>query len=242
MEITANNLTFRTIKKTVVNGASFSLRTEEKTALFGHEGSGKKAALLMLGGFLKPTSGSIRCNGRNISKNLDEYRKKIGLGEIENINPLSDSLTLQENLRFCIEMKGVKRAEKDEEETFEHFGIGAYADTPAIECNPLVCALASLACACAGDPDIIILDEPTKKLTSLQAQAFWKKLNENIGKKTLIFSTKNLEEAKANADNIINMESTAKSKLCLDEYPAIPSPAKISADGSQLEEINNPAI
>ena len=191
MEITANNLNFKTLGKTVINGAIFSCEMGKATAIVGPEGSGKKALLLMLGGYLKPTSGSIEADKENIFYDLKKYRKKVALGEIENINPLSAEMTPRENISFALEISGKKPEAKDIQKILDAFTIKVYADTPIKECNPLVGAITSIACALVNDPEIIILDEPTKKLTSRQAQKFWSILEENLANRTLIFSSKN---------------------------------------------------
>lgn len=238
MEIIANNLCFKTIEKTVVSGASFTCQMEQNAALYGPEGSGKKVLLLILGGFLKPSSGSVTFDGKNIFQNLGEYRKKIGLGEIEKINPLSENLTLRENLEFFMELHGIKKKQEEIQEILDQFKINIFADTPTKECPPLARSLASLACASIHNPEIIILDEPTKKLASLQVQEFWKIAHENLAGKTVIFSTKNFEEAKANAQKIITMDfsRTAEFGAPAPAFPAI-EPAK-NGDALFPENLN----
>lgn len=207
MEIMANNLTFKTLEKTVVNSAILSCEIGQKTAIVGPEGSGKKALLLMLGGYLKPTSGSVEMDRINVFHNLKNYRKKVALGEIENINPLSKEMTPRENISFALEINGKKSTAEDVRKILDIFTIKVYADTPIKECSPLVGAIASIACALANNPEIIILDEPTKKLTSRQARKFWDILEKNLGNRTLIFSSKNFEEAEAHANKIIILEN-----------------------------------
>jgi ABC-type multidrug transport system ATPase subunit len=207
MKITANNLTFRTINKTIVNGVSFSSQIGQKTAIYGPEVSGKKVLLLMLGGFLKPSSGSVCFNDRNIFKDIDGYRNNIGLGEVDSINPLMEEFTPRENLDLCMNL-GRRRSETESmRKILEDSDIKTYADTPIAECSPLARAATSLFCAAAGDPEIIILDEPTKRLNTHQAQKFWEIVDKYFKDKTVIFSTKNFEEAKSNAEKIIAVEN-----------------------------------
>lgn len=207
MEISANNLFFNTIKKPIAKGISFSCPIGQKTAIYGPESSGKKVLLLMLGGFLKPSSGSVSFNDRNISKDLEGYRKNVGLGETDEVNPLSEEFTVRENLEMCMELSGCRRQKEEVEKILQRFNLKTYRETRISQCDPLTRSLASLACVACNQPEIIILDEPTKRLSSHQAEKFWKICNGSLAGKTLIFSTKNFSEAKSNADKIITIEN-----------------------------------
>lgn len=206
MEIKANNLSLRNMGKAVVSGAIFSCAIGRKTALVGPEGSGKKITLLMLGGFLKPSSGSIAADGEDIGRSLGKYREKVGIGAIDRINPLSEELTVRENIGFALEIIGKKHGRGEIGGILGDFKMDAFADTPVKDLAPLQAAVASAACALAADPGIVILDEPTKRLMSADTDIFWEIAGSRLEGKTVIFSTKNLEEAEKYADKIITME------------------------------------
>lgn len=205
MQIKANNLTFKTIQKTVVSGATFSCPTGQTTALLGPEGCGKKALLLMLGGYLKPSSGAVFFENENIFNNLGKYRKNIALGTIEALNPLVEDLTPRENIDFSIKIANQKSDKKEIQKILNDFQIKTYADTPIKDCSSLAQAVTSIACISAQNPEIIIMDEPTQKLVTIQTQKFWEILKNNFIKKTIIFSTKSQWEAKQYADNVISI-------------------------------------
>jgi len=206
MKISANNLAFRSLQGTVIDGASFSFTGGQKIALYGPQGSGKKVLLLMLGGYLKPASGAIMLDNENVFHKLKAYRNHVGLGETDNINPLAEEMTIRENVEFALEIRRQNHKPKDVQKILDNFGIKVYADTPVKKCSPFACAIASLACATVHNPDIVLLDEPTKKLTSLEAKKFWEIANKIFRDETVIFSTKNFEEAKVNSDKIISLD------------------------------------
>lgn len=206
MEITANNLEFKSWEKSVISGAIFSCPLGSKTALVGPEGSGKKALLLMLGGYLKPTSGTVRLGDRDIFRDLDSYRRQVSLGEIEGINPLSPDMTVRENILFALELCGSKDRQNDADPAMDRLGLSVYADTKVRQLSPLLSAYTSLGCILVSEPSIVILDEPTKKLTSLDAESFWRKAEAGFKGKTVFFSTKDFREAEAHADKIIILE------------------------------------
>lgn len=206
MKIRANNLVFKNIGKVVVDGASFVCMGNEQTAIVGPEGSGKRALLLMIGGFLKPSSGTVQIDRHDISDDLRGYRKIVSLGEMDGINPLILEQSPRENLRFALDMAGRRYTKESLQEIIGSFYIDTFADTPIEECSQLVRALTSLSCCLAVEPEIMILDEPTKRLSSEYRARYWEILDEKIGKKTLIFSTKDSTEAESRTDHIITLE------------------------------------
>jgi|GEM_PF-1642008 ABC-type multidrug transport system ATPase subunit len=202
-EIRANNLTFKNFEKTVLSGAIFSCPIGARTALVGPAGSGKKALLLMLGGFLKPSSGSVTVNGKDIFKEPANYRKKVSLGAIDKINPLCEEMTVRENLIFASEMAGARCREENIMKMSHGLELEAFLDTPVKELPSFQAAVASIACALVAETEILILDEPTIKLMSLDADKFWEIIGSRLIGKTVIFSTKNMEEAEKHADRIV---------------------------------------
>lgn len=205
MKISANNLVFRSLQRTVIDGVSFSFTSGQRVALYGPQDSGKKVLLLMLGGYLKPASGAIMLDNENVFHKLKAHRNHVGLGETDNVNPLAEEMTIRENIEFSLEIRGQNHKPKDVQKILDNFDIKVYADTPVKECSPFARAITSIACATVHNPDIVLLDEPTKRLTSLEAKKFWEIANNIFKDKTVIFSTKNFEEAKSNSDKIISL-------------------------------------
>ncbi|MDD3006671.1 MAG: ATP-binding cassette domain-containing protein [Candidatus Pacebacteria bacterium] len=203
MKISANNLIFRTLTKTIIDSVSFFLESGQKVAFYGSEGSGKKALLLMLGGYLKPTSGTVTTDDINIFSELESYRSHIGLGEIDNINALAEEMSIRENIRFVLEIGGFNYEDITVQKVLDRFNVKTYADTSIKYCPPFARAIASLACATAHNPDIVILDEPTRRLTSLESKKYWEIANSILQNKTVLFSTKDFDEARMNSQRII---------------------------------------
>ncbi len=203
MKLTSNNLIFKSLPGTIIDGVSFSCDLKQKTAIYGPSGSGKKVLLLLLGGLLKPNSGSVYFDNVNIHKNLKQFRSQVSFGEISDINPLIEELSPHENILFCTKMRKCKKPDEYTEKTLEKFGIRIYADTPLNQISPLARAVTSLACAYSSEKKYLFIDEPTEDLTDLEAKKYWIILNQNLEDKILFFTTKNYNEAQMQSDHVI---------------------------------------
>ena len=206
MKITANNLYFKTLQGTILNGVSFDLEIGHKNAICGPQGSGKLVLLLILGGYLKPSSGSIFFDDVNIYKNLKPHRQITGLGEVIKINPLIEELTVRENIKFCAKLYRLKDVKQYTQDLISQFNLKSFSDTPVKDVSPLVKSILSLICSLIGNKKIIFLAEPTVSLTTSEAEKFWEILNTNIKDEIVFFTTMNEAEARLQADHIIKLD------------------------------------
>lgn len=195
MEITAQNIQYKTLTKPLLNGISFNIQTGKPVSICGNSGSGKTALLLIIGGFLKPSSGSIHFDQKNIYSHLCEYRKMVGVGEISKNSVLVEEMTIRENLLFYADIYGKKLDDNAIFQLFKVFGIESYPDTPIMQSPPLVRALTSLMCSMVHNPQLIFMDEPTTYLTVKERINFWNIANRNLREKTVFFTTKDEQEA-----------------------------------------------
>lgn len=206
MKIIVNNVSFKTLQSTKIEKVSFELELGHKNAIYGARGSGKKVFLLMLGGYLKPSSGSIYFDDLNIYKNLKEYRKNTGLGEIVKINPLIDELTVSENISFCANLKGIKDVEKYTVSLLDQYDLKIFADTMLKDVSPLARSVVSLVVSTVGGNKMIFLDKPTDYLTTSEAERFWEILNINLSDKIIFFTTRDELEAHREANYVIRLD------------------------------------
>ena len=100
-------------KGNVLNGLSFSVAPRETKILIGESGSGKTLILKLAAGLIQPDSGTVEMLGHNLGqmseKELLAFRRKIGFVFQE--GALFDSLTVAENVAYCLQEEHV-----DEEE------------------------------------------------------------------------------------------------------------------------------
>ncbi|HZJ72965.1 MAG TPA: ABC transporter ATP-binding protein, partial [Planctomycetota bacterium] len=137
--------------------------------ILGPSGSGKTTLLSMLGCMLRPTRGSITIHGERVS-DLDERRlpwvRRRYVGFIFQSFNLFSALTAAENVEVVLQLKGVERRRRKDEshELLDAVGLGGRADHLPRDMSGGERQRVSIARALAGDPPLIMADEPTANL------------------------------------------------------------------------------
>lgn len=93
--------------RTIVDTINLNLYENQITALLGHNGAGKTTTMLMLTGFIPPTTGTAHINGYNILTDIARVRKSLGFCPQHNI--LFDDLTVREHIEFFCTLKGMSK-------------------------------------------------------------------------------------------------------------------------------------
>ena len=221
--IEVKNLTKKYGTNVAVDGVSFKIREGRIYGFLGPNGAGKSTTMNIITGSLAATSGSVLINGCDICDDPIEAKKQIGY--LPEIPPLYADMTPAEYLHFVAEAKGVKptRVDKQVNEVMEQTGITHMKDRLISGLSKGYKQRVGIAQAMLGDPEIIILDEPTVGLDPQQImdiRALIRRLGEQ---KTVILSSHILAEVREVCDHII-----------------IISRGKIVADSS-LEELESRA-
>src|SRR5215813_9728324 len=120
------NLTKRFGQHVAVERLCLGVEKGEFVSLLGPSGCGKTTTLQMIAGFVEPTSGAIRLEGRDL---LAVKPARRGLGIVFQSYALFPHMTVGENVSFGLEMQGVAAAERTKRvaETLELVGLGAFA-------------------------------------------------------------------------------------------------------------------
>ena len=154
-----------------VNGMTLSVKPGEFTAIVGPSGSGKTTFLNIISGLDKPTSGTVRLNGKPISdmsgNELSEFRRD-NVGFIFQAYNLIPVLTVAENIEYVMLLKGIDRKERRS----RIGGILKKMEMEGFE-NRLPTQLSggqqqriAVARAMVSRPVLILADEPTANLDS----------------------------------------------------------------------------
>ncbi|MDD6428313.1 MAG: ABC transporter ATP-binding protein [Lachnospiraceae bacterium] len=161
-------LTKRYGKRTVVDSLDFTGNKGEILGLLGPNGAGKSTTMNMLTGYIAPSSGSIVLDDKDLT--LPKNRKKVLIGYMPEIPPLYNDMTVAEFMKFDAELKGVKRAcRKDAvSETIERCGLADVEKRLIKNLSKGYRQRVGFASAIIGDPELIILDEPTAGLDPRQ--------------------------------------------------------------------------
>lgn len=201
--IEVKNLTKVYGNHTAVNNVSFTIEDGHIYGFLGPNGAGKSTTMNIITGCLSATEGEVRVNGYDI---FDEpYKAKATIGYLPEIPPLYTDMTPYEYLMFVAEAKGVSANHRYPQvrEVMEITGLEDYSDRLIKNLSKGYRQRVGIAQAMLGDPDIIILDEPTVGLDPKQIIEI-RELIKDLGKiKTVILSSHILAEIASVCDHII---------------------------------------
>ncbi|NDC78238.1 MAG: ABC transporter ATP-binding protein [Chitinophagia bacterium] len=144
-----------------VDDLSFSVRRGDVYGFLGQNGAGKSTTIRMLLTLIRPTSGSIRMFGMDISRHRSEILARVG-AVIEKPD-LYGYLTGRENLRILARLSGC-RDRKAIDRVLDTVGLAARADDRVRTYSQGMRQRLGIACALVHDPELVILDEPTNGL------------------------------------------------------------------------------
>ncbi|CCY99982.1 aBC transporter related protein [Clostridium sp. CAG:793] len=201
--IEVKNITKKYGKFTAVDNLNFKVEDHEIMGFLGPNGAGKSTTMNMITGYIEPTKGKIIVNGYDISKTPKKAKRQIGY--MPESVPLYNDLTVREFIKYMADLKNVKRSEKkaEIEKVLEETG------TKSVE-NKLIKNISrgykqrvSMAGALIGNPDILILDEPTVGLDPKQITEI-RNLIKKLGKThTIILSSHILSEVSQICNKVI---------------------------------------
>jgi len=153
----------------VIRRADFSIKDNSFNIIYGPSGSGKSTLLNIISGLQRPTSGTVKVEGRDIytyrPDELANFRaNRIGI--VYQTNYWVSSLNTLENVALPLNFLGYSRptAEKLAKQTLERVGMGAYAKKSPLLLSGGEQQRIAMARALASTPLFIIADEPTGNL------------------------------------------------------------------------------
>ena len=163
MKIEVNNLkkNFRNVE--AVKNISFKIQKNQTMGLLGPNGCGKTTSIGMMLGLIKPTSGNILIDNKDINKS----DKNFLLEKINFASPyveLPKKLTVRQNLEIYGRLYGVVNLIERIEEIVENLNINSYLDKKTGELSSGQKNRVSLAKSLINKPKLLFLDEPTASL------------------------------------------------------------------------------
>jgi ABC-2 type transport system ATP-binding protein len=189
---------------TAVNGVSFSVEAGEIFAFLGPNGAGKSTTIKMLTTLLRPTSGTLRVDGKDPTLHADAVRHAFGI--VFQDPSLDDDLTAYENMDFHGILYGVakkiRRVRIEELLTFVE--LSDRRDSFVRDFSGGMKRRLEIARGLLHHPKIIFLDEPTLGLDPQTRNHMWDylhRLNKDEGT-TIFVTTHYMEEAEKNANRI----------------------------------------
>lgn len=192
-------------QKKVLDDINFSVKKGEVMGFLGPNGAGKSTTMNILTGYLAPSKGKIIVDGINTLDNPMEAKRKIGY--LPEIPPLYTDMTVLEYLDFVYDLKGVNSKKQAHlRKVMEKVRIFDVKNRMIRNLSKGYKQRVGLAQALIGDPDILILDEPTVGLDPRQILEIRDVISELGKERTVILSTHIMQEVMAVCDSytIIN--------------------------------------
>lgn len=205
--ITLTNVTKRFGSSEAVRNVSFVLSEGETIALVGHNGAGKTTLMKLMLGLLHPTSGIVDMLGDNPAKGAFSGRSKLGYLP-ENI-AFNAALTGLETLTFYARLK--RQPVDDVKKHLAQVGLTDAANRRVGTYSKGMRQRLGLAQALLGEPQVLLLDEPTTGLDPALRQTFYA-IVQNLRDRgaTVLLSSHALTELEEQADRVIIMNRGIK--------------------------------
>ncbi|AWI77267.1 LPS export ABC transporter ATP-binding protein [Parazoarcus communis] len=148
--------------RTVVHDVSFEVGSGEVVGLLGPNGAGKTTCFYMIVGLVRADGGEITLDDARLTDLPIHARARLGLSYLPQEMSVFRKLTVAENIRAVLELRGLPVAQIDErlEELLEELGIAHLRDNTAISLSGGERRRCEIARALATDPRLILLDEP----------------------------------------------------------------------------------
>lgn len=188
MKLELNDLTKKFGSFTAVNHMNLTM-ANGVYGLLGVNGAGKTTLMRMLCTLLKPTSGTIRCNGKDIFEMDSDYRKLLGyLPQEFGFYP---EFTVQDYLLYVAALKGIRPAvaKKRVKELIAKVGLSKAANKKMKKLSGGMKRRAGIAQAMLNNPKILILDEPTAGLDPNERIRFRNLISELSVDRLVLLST-----------------------------------------------------
>jgi ABC-2 type transport system ATP-binding protein len=179
---------------------NLDLRVEEGEifGFLGPNGAGKSTAINLLLDFIRPTEGTATVLGMDAQSEGLDVRQRVGV--LPDAYHVYDRLTGRQHLQFAIDSKGI---DDDPMDLLERVGIAEAADRKAGGYSKGMKQRLVLAMALVGEPDLLILDEPTTGLDPNGAREMRDIIREEAARgATVFFSSHILEQVEAVCDRV----------------------------------------
>lgn len=196
--IQTRDLTRRFGDVVAVDSLDLEVRRGEVYGFLGPNGAGKSTTINMLLDFVPPTSGSATVVGHNIEKESLAVRQKTGV--LPEDFGVYDRLSARKHVQFAID---TKEADDDPDELLARVGLSDAADRKAGGFSTGMAQRMALAMALAGEPELLILDEPSSGLDPNGAREMRQIVREEVDRgATVFFSSHIMEQVEAICDRV----------------------------------------
>jgi ABC-2 type transport system ATP-binding protein len=183
---------------TAVDGLTFDVRRGECFGLLGPNGAGKTTTIEILEGLLASDAGEVEIFGLTWAYDASELRQRLGIQLQE--TQLNEKLTVAETVRL---FRSFYHRGRDVDDLISGIELDAKRSSRVGKLSGGQRQRLALACALAGDPDLLFLDEPTTGLDPQSRRQLWDLLRSvRAAGGTIVLTTHYMDEAETLCDRV----------------------------------------
>ena len=209
MTIEIKNLSKKYNKILAVKDINFKIEKGSIVGLLGPNGCGKTTTIGMILGLIKPTSGAVLIDNKNIEneKNRTQILEKVNF--ISPYVELPKKLTVHENLKVYGKMYGVNNLQDKISDLMKHLNLIEFEKRKTGELSSGQKNRVSLAKALINDPEILLLDEPTASLDPDVGDYIRTYIEDFASKKgtTILLASHNMNEVERLCSEVMMMKN-----------------------------------
>lgn len=189
--------------RTVVKGVSVEIKQGEIVGLLGPNGAGKTTTFYMIVGLIKPNSGKIFLDNKDISQQPMFKRAQLGIGYLAQEASVFRKLTVEDNIKLVLEMRNLSKEQQAEklEALISEFNLNHVRKNQGDFLSGGERRRTEIARALASDPKFILLDEPFAGVDPIAVediqQIIYTLKSKNIG---ILITDHNVQETLAITD------------------------------------------
>jgi branched-chain amino acid transport system ATP-binding protein len=232
-----------------VDGVDLKIRRGDIHALIGPNGAGKTTCFNLLTKFLQPTRGTIRFNGRDITRESPQHIARMGMVRSFQISAVFPHMTVLENVRIALQRKlgttfhfwkagsSVDHLNARAMELLAEVGLESYARMVTVEMPYGRKRALEIATTLALEPELMLLDEPTQGMGHEDVDLVMQLIKKVSANRTILMVEHNMKVVSGICDTITVL--ARGSVLAEGDYAAVSSnPVVIEAYmGSEAAEL-----
>jgi branched-chain amino acid transport system ATP-binding protein len=219
LEVTDLSINFGGLK--AVDGVSFAAERNRITTVIGPNGAGKSTLFNLISGAMKPRRGRVLLDGRDITGAAPYRLQAAGLARSFQITTLFFALSVAENLRLAAQtlesatklwlpVRSSARVRQRVADLLERFGLVDKADYPAGKLSHGEQRRLEIAVALAGEPWLLLLDEPTQGMSHGDTAATAELIRGLTGDVTILLIEHDIGLVMTLSDHVIVMHQGRK--------------------------------